>query len=175
MNTVVCFATSANSQQQNWIDLLRQGNRIGACFAVTVDCFRVASPASNLALSAETDVRHKLAREGVDTDAAVHDTSHFEDLLDDSNTSLEFVPKWPSSIGCVTWLKQETTVSRGSPQRNHPSRWGEIRTHPGRSSLLAQCMLRQFRAVRASPNSDETIRMRRPRRSRTQGSVGGEA
>lgn len=35
------------------------------------------------------DVRHKLARKSVVTDAAVHDTNHFEDLLDESNTSRE--------------------------------------------------------------------------------------
>lgn len=35
------------------------------------------------------DVRHKLARKSVVTDAAVHDTNHFEDLLDASNTSRE--------------------------------------------------------------------------------------
>lgn len=33
------------------------------------------------------DVRHKLARKCVVTDAAVHDTNHFEDLLDKTNTS----------------------------------------------------------------------------------------
>lgn len=35
------------------------------------------------------DVRHKLARKSVVTDAAVHDTNHFEDLLDETNTSRE--------------------------------------------------------------------------------------
>lgn len=35
------------------------------------------------------DVRHKLARKSVVTDAAVHDTNHFEDLLDASNISRE--------------------------------------------------------------------------------------
>jgi IS5 family transposase len=35
------------------------------------------------------DVRHKLARKAAVTDAAVHDTKHFEDLLDASNTSRE--------------------------------------------------------------------------------------
>ena len=35
------------------------------------------------------DVRHKLVRTHAVTDAAVHDTNHFEDLLDPSNTSRE--------------------------------------------------------------------------------------
>jgi len=35
------------------------------------------------------DVRYKVARKVVVTNAAVHDTNHFEDLLDESNTSRE--------------------------------------------------------------------------------------
>ena len=35
------------------------------------------------------DVRYKLARKSAVTDAAVHDTNHFEDLLDATNTSRE--------------------------------------------------------------------------------------
>ena len=35
------------------------------------------------------DVRHKLVRKCVVTNAAVHDTNHFEDLLDEANTSRE--------------------------------------------------------------------------------------
>jgi len=35
------------------------------------------------------DVRYKLARKAVVTDASVHDTHHFEDLLDSTNTSRE--------------------------------------------------------------------------------------
>lgn len=35
------------------------------------------------------DVRHKLVRKAVVTDASVHDTNHFEDLLDPTNTSRE--------------------------------------------------------------------------------------
>ena len=38
------------------------------------------------------DVRYKLARKAVVTDASVHDTHHFEDRLDPSNTSREVSP-----------------------------------------------------------------------------------
>lgn len=38
---------------------------------------------------ASADVRHKLVRKLAVTDAAVHDTNHFEDLLDETNTSRE--------------------------------------------------------------------------------------
>jgi IS5 family transposase len=38
---------------------------------------------------ASADVRHKLVRKAAVTDAAVHDTKHFEDLLDETNTSRE--------------------------------------------------------------------------------------
>lgn len=35
------------------------------------------------------DVRHKVARKSIVTDASVHDTNHFEDLLDATNTARE--------------------------------------------------------------------------------------
>lgn len=35
------------------------------------------------------DVRHKVVRKSAVTDASVHDTNHFEDLLDEANTSRE--------------------------------------------------------------------------------------